>query len=84
MGGIVSGLPLVGRLAEKALGALKPKLPKLPAPPVSPDNDQAALAAADERRRQRESRRQGRASTVLAGEIDDEESAKAKRTLLGS
>lgn len=58
------------------------QLPKAPAAPVAPTDNAPDLAAAAEAERQAEAKRLGRASTVLAGELD-EEANKAKRTLLG-
>ena len=61
---------------------LSPKIPKPPKPPAAPTTNTPDVGAALEAERQAEAKRQGRASTVLAGDVDEEVN-KAKRTLLG-
>lgn len=78
--------PGTGKAAEEAVQAVTPKLPAIPAAPVSPDNDpaaQAKIAEAAQREREREAKRKGRASTILAGESAGALST-AKRSLLGA
>lgn len=85
-GGLDSLFPGVGIVAEKGIEAMMPKLPEIPAAPVSPDNDpaaQAKIAEAAQREREREAKRKGRASTILAGESAGALST-AKRSLLGA
>lgn len=86
-GGIDSFFPGAGRLAERGIQAITPTLPEIPAAPLSPDNDpaaQAEIAAALERERQREAKRRGRSSTILAGELDGDTLNVARRSLLGA
>lgn len=87
MGGAVDSIfPGTGKVAAKGLEELTPALPEIPAAPLSPDNDpaaQAKIAEAAQREREEESRRRGRASTVLAGE-DAGSLSTAKRSLLGA
>ena len=85
-GGLDSLFPGVGTVAEKGIEAMMPKLPEIPAAPVSPDNDpvaQAKIAEAAQREREREAKRKGRASTILAGELDDDTLNVARRSLGG-
>lgn len=84
MGGAVDTIfPGTGAVAEKGLEELTPKPPEIPAAPLSPENDPAALAAAAQREREEEARRKGRASTILAGE-DAGRLSTARRWLLGA
>lgn len=85
-GGLDSFFPGVGKIAEKGMEAMMPKLPDIPAAPLSPDNDpaaQAKIAEAEERERQRAAKRKGRASTILAGDLEVD-APTAKRSLLGA
>lgn len=81
-----SVFPGVDRIAERGMEMVTPRMPELPAAPLSPENDpeaQAKLAEAAQREREREARRKGKASTVLAGEVAGDATT-ARRSLLGS
>jgi hypothetical protein len=65
-------------------GGDAPSLPPPPPPPPPPTVDTASVNAAASEERKRRSMAEGRASTMLTAESEDESAPTARKKLLGS